>query len=338
MTEVRIQDVAALAQVSVTTVSNALNHPELVSARAAEKVREAVAALGYVPNVAARQLRAGRSQVIGMAVFNITNPFFADVVLGAEEAASARGYNVVVGNSHGSPDKQARSLDLFERHRYDGVLVAPVGDDTTPLDRFAERGVPAVLLDRHDPRGRIPSVSVDDVLGGRIAVRHLARSGCRRIWFLRGSGTVTQIEERQRGAEQAAREAGVGLETVRLPTLNPTVGRELGERIAAMPRGERPDGLFAANDMLALGVLQALLHHGIAVPDEVSLVGYDDIEFASSSIVPLTSVRQPSYQLGATATRLLLEQLDDRPSDRPPRSERFEPELVIRATTRKDPA
>ena len=332
MAEIGIRDVAALAGVSITTVSNALNRPELVSRGAAERVESAIRTLGYVPNVAARQLRAGRSTVIGMAVINITNPFFSEVVLGAEEAAESAGYSVFVGNSYDSPTRETRYLDLFDRQRLDGVLLAPVGDDLAALDRFAKRDVPVVLVDRVDPTGARPSVSLDDVVGGRLAAEHLLQGGCRRITFVGGPFRVAQMRDRLEGCRLAVEASGAVMSVTETSTLSVRLGRELGTRIADLPPAERPDGIVAGNDEVALGILHSLIRRGIDVPGEIAIVGYDDIDFAAASIVPLTSVRQPSHEIGRRAAELLLSALAG--DDERVRSVRFEPTLMPRQSTR----
>ncbi|GAA2237825.1 LacI family transcriptional regulator [Herbiconiux moechotypicola] len=339
MAEVGIRDVAARAGVSVSTVSNVLNRPELVSRQAASRVAEAIEALGYVPNVAARQLRAGRSNAIGMAVLNITNPFFSDVVLGAEQVAEEAGYSVIVGNSYDSVEREARYLELFERQRLDGVLIAPVEQSLETLERFRRRDVPVVLVDRVDPRGVLPSISLDDRLGGRMAATHLLEGGCRHIVFIGGPHTMPQMHDRLEGCRGAVEAAGARFTFIETATLNPHLGREIGDRIAALPLAERPDGIFAGNDHVALGVLQSLIGHGISVPGEVSVVGYDDIDFSAAAVVPLTSVRQPSREMGGNAARLLLTQLGAGEAVGGTAGEstlrtRFEPVLVPRHSTR----
>jgi LacI family transcriptional regulator len=316
----------------VSTASNAVNKPELVSKAAAAKVAEAIRALGYVPNVAARQLRAGRSNAIGMAVINIANPFFSEVVLGAEDAAERAGYSVIVGNSYDSFDREARYLDLFERNRLDGVLLAPLGDSLELLDRFQQRNVPVVLVDRVDPSGTFSSVSLDDALGGEMVADHLIASGCRHIAFIGGPSRMTQIRNRYEGCRARVEAAGIRMTLFTTDTLNVGLGRELAHTIAALPEADRPDGVFAGNDELALGLLQGLLQLGLRIPEDISVVGYDDIDFAAAAIVPLTSIRQPSREMGASAAQTLVAQLDA--PDRAVSQVRFTPELIVRQSTR----
>lgn len=332
MPDVGIRDVAARAGLSVATVSNALNRPELVSQRAARRVQQAIDELGYVPNVAARQLRAGRSDVIGMAVINITNPFFSESVLGAEEVTEQAGYSVIVGNSFDSRDRESRYLELFDRQRLDGVLLAPVSDDLSELERFDKRGVPIVLVDRVDPTGVRLSVSLDDVMGGAMGADHLLAGGARHVMFVGGPFQVAQMRDRHEGVSRAVTRAGARFSLIETSTLSVRLGREIGDRIAAMPVNERPDGVFGGNDEVALGILQSLIHHGISVPGDIAIVGYDDIDFSAAAIVPLTSISQPSLEMGRSAARLLLSALADPAQELA--SVRYEPTLIQRRSTR----
>ncbi len=330
--DVSIREVAAHAGVSVATVSNALNRPELVSQKSAARVQRAIAELGYVPNVAARQLRAGRSDAIGMAVINITNPFFSGAVIGAEDVAERAGYAVIVGNSYDLLTREQRYLDLFDRQRLDGVLLAPVSDDLSGLERFDKRGVPIVLVDRIDPTGARLSVSFDDVRGGILAAEHLLAGGARHVVFVGGPFRVAQMRDRHAGAQSAVARAGARFSLIETETLSVRLGREIGDRIAGLDPLDRPDAVFGANDEVALGILQSLIHHGISVPEDIAIVGYDDIDFAAAAIVPLTSVSQPSFEMGQRAGELLLAALAE--PDGAHSSVRFQPELVQRQSTR----
>lgn len=331
---VGVKDVARRAGVSVGTVSNVLNRPDRVSVVVRDRVVRAIAELGYVRNAAARQLRAGRSTTIGMIVLDVRNPFFTDVARGAEDEAAEQGLSVTLGNSDENPVREAAYLDLFDEQRVHGVLISPIGDVAARLGRLRERGTPAVLVDRIGADGRISSVSVDDVGGGRMAVDHLLRTGRRRIAFVGGPVGIRQVADRLDGARAAiAAHPGAALEVLETTALTVLEGRRIGQSLAERSRRDRPDAVFAANDLLAMGLLQALaMRRALNVPGDIALVGFDDIDFASAAVVPLTSVRQPSQLIGRTATRLLLEEAAD-----PivvPRQIVFQPELVIRASTR----
>jgi len=330
---VGVKDVAVAAGVSVGTVSNVLNQPDRVSARTAERVQQAIRELGFVRNDAARQLRAGRSRSIGLVVPDIGNPFFAEVARGAEDRAAEAGMTVLLGNSDESDVRQEAHLELFQEQRVNGVLLTPASDDLSSLRRFTDAGMPVVLVDHEVDEGEIPSVSVDDVEGGRLAVRHLLDGGRRRIAYVSGPRSVRQVAERLEGAQAAIAEvAGATLEVIEQASLTVLQGRAAGEALAARAEQDRPDAVFAANDLLAVGLLQAFsFAAGVRVPEDIAMVGYDDIDFASATVVPLSSVRQPARLLGRTGVELLLKELDGAEHDR---RVRFQPELVVRDSSR----
>lgn len=326
-----IRDVAARAGVSVGTVSNVLNGAPSVAADTVERVRAAIDELGYVRNDAARQLRAGRSTTVGLVVLDVRNPFFTDVARGAEDEAARSGLSVILGNSDEDGVREAGYLDLFEEQRVHGVLISPFGDIEDRLRRLKARGVPVVLVDRDSGTGEISSVAVDDVAGGRAAVAHLLAAGRRRIAFVGGPFGIRQVADRFAGAEAAIREVPeASLERLETTALTVLEGRRIGEALVA--RAERPDAIFAANDLVAVGLLQALVMSGaLRVPDDVALIGFDDIDFATATVVPLSSIRQPRHEIGATALRILREEAAD--PELPARRIVFQPELVARAST-----
>jgi LacI family transcriptional regulator len=335
MSVTSVRDVAQRASVSVGTVSNVLNRPDKVAAGTVARVLQAIDELGFIRNDAARQLRAGRSKTVGLVVLDVRNPFFTDVARGAEDQASKAGLTVILGNSDESSDREAAYLDLFEEQHVHGVLISPFGDITARLERLRQRGIPAVLVDRSSGDASFSSVSVDDLAGGRLAVEHLIAQGRRRIAFVGGPMQIRQVTDRLAGARLAASaHPDVSLEVLEIEALSVLAGRAAGVGIAERPAAERPDAVFAANDLVAMGVLQALMMQGggVDVPRDVALIGYDDIDFASAAVVPLSSIRQPSALIGQTALEILVEQAAD-PST-PPRQVVFEPELVVRESTR----
>ncbi|MGM1017153.1 MAG: LacI family DNA-binding transcriptional regulator [Actinomycetota bacterium] len=329
---VSVRDVANDAGVSVGTVSNVLNRPDKVTPDTLDRVQASIARLGFVRNDAARQLRAGRSRTIGLVVLDIRNPFFADLAIGAEQRADVHGLSVLVANSDEKQERENTHLDLFEEQRVAGVLVTPVDDALPRLARMHERGIPAILVDRESRDSRFASVAVDDVEGGRLAAEHLLNRGRRRIAFIGGPVSLRQVADRLSGAQSAASAAGAGIEFIATDGLSVEEGRRAGSRILQRPRSSRPDAVFAANDLLALGILQSLVMTGDArVPEDIALIGYDDIDFAAAAVVPLSSVRQPASLIGATAVDLLLRG----GSGDAPANEHvlFRPELVERAST-----
>ncbi|MEV4628749.1 substrate-binding domain-containing protein [Micromonospora sp. NPDC049523] len=333
---VSIRDVATRAGVSVGTVSNVLNRPDIVAASTRTRVLAAISDLGFVPNDAARQLRRGRGRTLGLVVLDVANPFFTDVAKGVEEATGAAGMAVIFCNSDGDPVRESAYLDLLEEQRVQGVLITPVDDANERLVRLRDRGVLVVLLDRRSTRPDVCSVSVDDRLGGELAGRHLVETGHRQIAFVGGPWRLEQVRDRYAGAVHALREAGLDEDRLRrFDTASPTVaaGRDAAARILGQPRSARATAVFCANDLLALGVLQELTRQQVRVPEEIALVGYDDIEFAAAAAVPLSSVRQPRQRLGRTAAALMLEESNE-PDVHQHQQVIFEPELVVRESSR----
>lgn len=337
MPNVSIRDVARHAGVSVGTVSNALNKPDSVSEDSRARVRASIEELGYVRNETARNLRAGTTTSIGLIVANAQDPFFGDVARGAEDEAARHGITLMFGSAAEDVARERMYLDLFEEHRVRGLLIAPYGDVYRRLEKLRERGIRSVVVDRFSGENRFSSVSVDNVAGGRMAVEHLVATGRRRIAFVGGPFTLRQVTDRLAGARVAADQADVPvrLEVVATESLSVADGAAAGERLLRREWHERPDALFAANDLLAMGLLQALAgSRRVRVPEDVAIIGFDDISFAAAAAVPISSMRQPSTSIGATALRILLEEAE-RP-DLIPRQTVYQPELVVRRSTDPD--
>jgi DNA-binding LacI/PurR family transcriptional regulator len=329
---VGIKEVAQRAGVSPGTVSNVLNRPERVAPATRARVEQAIRELGFVRNGSASTLRAGQSRAIGLVVLDVGNPFFVEVARGVEDVVSDRDHAVILCNSGESPRREARNLRVLAEQRVRGVLITPADEDLSLLDDLRERGVAVVLVD-HSATGDVCSVSVDDVAGGDLAVAHLLSRGAKRLAYVTGPLVIRQCADRRKGGRRALRAAGLParvLEDVVVPEMNASGGGLAAEKLLA---GDLPDAIFCANDLLALGVLRALSQAGVRVPDDVALIGYDDIEFSSAAAVPLSSIRQPTYQLGKIATELLLDECDD-PGGHAHQQIMFQPELVVRESSR----
>jgi LacI family transcriptional regulator len=333
MATMNIKEVAKQANVSIGTVSNVLNRPDVVAPSTRKRVLDAIADLGYIRNESARMLRAGRSRTIALVVLDIANPFFTDVARGAESVAELGGSLLMLCNSGQDPAREIRHLDLLEQQRVQGVLITPVDDlQNSRIDQLVERGTPVVLVDRGARQSNRCSVAVDDVLGGRLAGLHLAERGHRRVAFVGGPWTIRQVAERHDGVAQALAESDVNLTVFKTDATSVADGRGAAGLIAEVPESRRPTAVFCANDLIALGVLQEMTRRGIRVPRDIAIVGYDDIDFAASAAIPLTSVRQPREQLGRTAAELLLDEVASGERHRH-RHVVFDPELVIRASS-----
>ena len=329
-----VKDVAAAAGVSLGTVSNVMNRPEVVSARTRERVERAMAELGFVRNESARQLRAGTSRTLAYVMLDGTNPFFHDVAQGIELAAEDADLSLFICNSNSRAEREEAHLDRLLQQRVQGILITPVNPEAPYLDDLARRGVPLVIVDRRRGDESCCSVAVDDVHGGRVAIEHLVEQGHRRVAFIGGPESIGQVREQLQGAREVWDELGLPPDDlVHLATEALTVaeGRSAGERLAGLAARRRPTAAFCANDLLALGLLQQGIGTGLRVPDDLAIVGFDDIEFAAAAAVPLTSVRQPRQELGRAAAQLLIDEATN--PDHRHEQALFVPELVARAST-----
>jgi LacI family transcriptional regulator len=324
-----LREVAELAGVAVGTVSNFLNHPERVSPQRRVKVQKAIDELGFVRNETARQLRAGQSRVIGLVVLDAANPFFAELAVAAEEEAISNGYVVIQGNSNHAAQRELHYTELFAELRVQGVLISPVEEVPRQLKQLEQHGTGVVLVDREADASERCSVSVDDVAGGYLAARHLLEGGRRSLAFMGGPFTIRQVADRFRGASKAVSEfSDAAIEVIHTESLDILSGRKAGQLLMQRAPERRPDAIFAANDLVAVGAVQALAIEGqLSIPEDIALIGYDDIDFASASVVPLSSVRQPAALLGRTAVRMVI---DEGQPGHKHRHVLFQPELIIR--------
>ena len=332
---VSIKEVAVRAGVSVGTVSNVLNRPDVVADATRRKVEGAIADLGYVRNESARQLRAGRSRTIGLVVLDVANPFFTDVAQGVEATAEEADALVTLCNSGNDPARQRRHLDMLAQQRVRGVLITPIDTDDPAIRHLVDIGVPVVLLDRGTEDNDRCSVSVDDVHGGWLAGAHLAERGHRHIAFAGGPFGIAQVRDRLQGLRAGAE--GATVTVLSAGGLGLADGRRAVAELLDRPAAERPTAVFCANDLIALGALQEAIAQGLHIPTDLAIVGYDDIDFAAAAAVPLSSVRQPREQLGRAATELLLQEADD-PAGHHHRQVTFRPDLVVRTSSDQDVA
>lgn len=328
----RMDDVATLAGVSLGTVSNVLNRPHRVTAANVARVQDAMAQLGFVRNESARHLRAGRSSTVGYVMLDATNPFFTDVSSGIESTAEAESLSLFLCNSSNRAEREVAHLERLREMRVAGILVTPLDPSAGHLAEIAA-SVPLVVVGARTSH-EICSVSVDDVLGGQLAIQHLVDLGHERAAFVGGPSDLTQVKDRIEGARQAWREAGLdgaNLTVLGTEGLDVDQGRAAGERLAGLPKRRRPTAVFCANDLLALGMLQHAIATGCQVPGDLAIVGYDDIDFARAAAIPVTSVSQPRAELGRAAGRLLIEESNT--SGHVHHNQVFKPELVARQST-----
>jgi LacI family transcriptional regulator len=330
-----IRDVAQLASVSSGTVSNVLNRPSYVSSDTRDRVLKAIEELDFVPRQGSRQFRPGRIRTLGISIANLGHPFFVDVALGAEELATEAGAGVVICNSAYDAVREEQNLDLLVQQRVQGIVIAPVDENSSRLAMLKDRGVPMVFVDRVGEDRDCWSVVVNDFRGGQLGAGHLIERGHRTMAYLGHPKSSPKVRTRLAGARDAVDSSrhDVRLEVIGAESWTVDAGRSAGRALVARAPEDRPTGVICANDMLALGLLQELVRGGLRVPDDIALVGYDDLEWAELSVPPLTTVRQPGRQLGRTAMEMVLD-LIERPGAGPISNHVvLAPELVIRSTT-----
>ena len=330
---VTIKDVARVAKVSVATVSRALNGHDNVTDAVRRAVLQAAADLRYTPHAAARSLSSRRTHTIGVVLPDLYGEFFSELVRGIDQVARERGQYLLVSSYHGHPEEQGAALRAM-RGRVDGLLVmSPYVDDSGHLTGNLDPSLPVVMINTHLPDAGFVSLRVDNHGAAVRMVEHLAAQGCKRIAFIGGPADNFDARERLRGYRDALSRLRPGIEPREFAgDFGEASGHAAGEAIAAMPAAKRPDAVFAANDMMALGCLFAFNQAGIRVPQDVALAGFDDIPLARYVHPPLTTMRVDISELGARALHALL----DAGTHRPER-DLFEPQLIARASSGRSP-
>lgn len=331
-----IKDVAKRAGVSVGTVSNVLSGSANVAAERRARVYAAIESLDYHPNYIARSLKARSTKTLGLIISDITNPFFPQVVRGAEDSAFQHGYLLITFNTDDQAEREKQILSLLRSRRVDGVLlvVAPSADgDVSHIRKTEESGIPIVCLDRIPPGVALDSVSVDNVAAAQLCVRHLISRGYRRIGIIAGGLILQTARDRLDGYKAALREAGIEIdpELILEGNFRQTTGYRLGKSL--LLRHNPPTALFVSNGMMAAGVVQALEEAGFRCPGDMAMVCFDDLPFSDVFKPHLTSLAQPAYQMGYEAAQLLIQRLQGKIKSRKSVTIRLVPELKIREST-----
>lgn len=286
-----MRDVSKLAGVSQATVSNYFNRPETVSLSLRTAIRGAIEELDYVRDESARLLRAGSSRTIGSIITELHNSQAVQMSTYLEELCFSNNFELLIANSRGDTNRALSYLNLFEAQRVAGVIVAPGALPEAALLEARRRGTP-VVMDGRTTLEELRCVSFDEEEGGYVAVTHLIAQGCKRIAFVGGSLDVWQVARRLQGASRAAsEEPTVGLEIITTRERTIEDGLQAGTQLLARDPGSLPDGIFAVNDSIAVGLLRSLAFEaGISIPENIALVGYDDSPHAAASFIPISSV------------------------------------------------
>jgi len=303
---VSIKDIAPAAKVSHSTVSRALRNSSLVNRETAERIRRIAHEMGYRPSAVARSLVTKKTKTIGVVVTTIADPFIAEVVSGIEEVANDHGYSVFLANSNADPDREVNVVHSFHERRVDGILVTASRVGALYIPLLAQLKVPIVLINNQHPGEFVYSVMIDNITASREATQHLIQLGHKRIAYIGDRFGFQSDTERFAGYRQA-------LEMADLPFLPELIAHGDGKPEGAMQATEKllalpqlPTAIFCYNDMSALGALRVIRAQGLDVPDDISLVGFDDLFIASYTHPPLTTIRQPKRQMGRMAMEILL--------------------------------
>jgi LacI family transcriptional regulator len=306
-----IRDVAKRAGVAPITVSRAINNSGYVSEKTRVRVEAAIANLEYVPNVLARSLRSKRTNTLALILTDISNPFWTTVARGGEDAASDAGFNVILCNTDESDVEQDKYLRVLLQKQVDGVLLVPARSAMEPIQFVQSQDTPVVVLDRRIPDAQVDVVRCDSEGGAYQLTRLLLSLGHRRIAMLSGPRRVSTAEDRVAGYRRALTEAGLDVDTalVYYGEFSLESGYDMTQRM--LSRTPRPSGLFAGNNFIAIGALRALRDSGLRVPEDLALVGFDDLPTDLVVDPFLTVAAQPAYEMGRQATELLLARLSE---------------------------
>lgn len=327
-----IIDVAKKAGVSAMTVSRYFNQPSKVAPSTRKRVEEAIEALRYVPNAAARSLVQGRTHTVAAILSDLTNPFFTTLARGIEDTAQEHGYTLFVGNTDESLDKEQHYLDALVSRRVDGLLLSPSPGKSHHLERIEQRGIPIVLIDRRLRGVAADVVRGDSYVGARRLVEHFLEQGYRDVAFVGGQPGISSLEDRLSGYRNAMEEAGLA-ERVYLGQYDRSSGEDITDML--VEQGNVPEAIVAANNLVAVGVLVALRRHTLRVPDDVGLACFEDLEIAASMDPFLTVAEQPAYEMGRVAMELLIERMNGHRG--PPQERVFPVELIVRRSSIRNP-
>ena len=322
-----VKEIAAIAKVSVATVSRALQRPEIVSEETRQRIHEVVKRLGYTPNALARNLRTARTRLIIALLPDIANPFFSEVIRGIEQVAHENGYSVLLGETQSSLVREQAYADMVAARQADGIITMSHRVPAIPIDGR----LPVVNACEYVKDKKISSVYIDNVAAAGAAVDYLVTLGHRDIAFIAGPSSSPICVDREQGYQLALQRAKIPAN----PALT-AVGDfsiEAGERAIDLflSQGHSFSAVFCSNDEMAIGAMRALISHGLRVPEDVSVVGFDDIRFARYTSPPLTTVAQPKNALGREAMTMLIELLND--PEVPPRKRVLSADLVVRGST-----
>jgi len=337
MTELRrkpstLKQVAASAGVSTATVSRVISGNGIVSKKLLKRVQNAIDTLDYHPNQAARRLRHMSTKIVGVAISDIQNPFFSTLVEGIESVLQENRYLLLLGNSNENMERERQHLNTFLSERVSGVIFNSTGDDIAYYEKFRLAGVPLVAVDRKPNKLDVDLIQLANEKAAFDAVNHFFMEGHRRIGLIAGPSTVSTGSERCAGYQRALQASGLPIdqELIQTGDFRLTGGYQAMRSLLDLP--EPPSAVLVSNNLMTLGALQMIHERGLSIPDQISLIGFDDMPWAASLRPPLTVIAQPVYEMGIAAAHLVLDRIKE--PEGPIRQITFETKLIVRASCR----
>ena len=330
-----IRTIARAANVSIATVSRTINRVATVNPKIAKRVWEVIEELDYFPNTQARALVSGRSRILGLIVSEITNPFFPELIQGFEDIAVENGYEILVSSTNHDPKRMSHCIRRMLERKVDGVAVMTFGIEEPLLDQLAKRKVPLVFIDVGPKRPGISLLKVDYHHGIRQAVQHLASLGHRNIGFISGPATLHSAQSRRSAFFNSLNECDITPNPDWIIEGDHTMegGIAAMERLLAANEKKMPTAVLCSNDMTAIGVLHKLYRAGLRVPDDLSVIGFDDIHFTEVTIPPLTTIQMSRFEIARAAVTALRAHVENPTDSTPKRDYNIQTELIVREST-----
>jgi DNA-binding LacI/PurR family transcriptional regulator len=329
-----LKEVAKKANVSITTVSRVINDPEKVNSETRERVREAMEALNFQPNRVAQRLRGnkGRSRLLGLIIPDIQNQFYSSIVRGIEDMSYGKDYAIILCNTDENPEKEKFYLDVLKSESVDGIILPPIRQNGNLIRELLEAKIPVICFDRKLSSESIDTVIVDNEMGGYMAASHLLEAGHKKIAVITSSLQFTSFEDRLRGYENALVDSGIEINE-NLIKKGDHRKSETGKQLALelLDQDPKPTAIFVLNNQMALGAIEAINERKLKIPDDISIVGFDDIQWARVISPSITVIRQPAYEMGRRIAELFFQKVKD--PEREPVQIILQPKLIVRQST-----
>lgn len=329
-----LRDVARKAEVSITTVSRVINDPDKVKTDTLERVQKAMRVLDYKPSRVAQRLRGtkGKSKLLGLIIPDIQNPFYSNIVRGVEDVAYGNNYAVILCNTDENPAKERFYLNVLRSESVDGVILPPIHQYGKVVEEIINLGVPLICVDRKFEKKSVDTVVVDNKGGAYSAISHLIEKGHKKIAVMTSESKFSSFQERLEGYKQALTDNNIKVDEKLIKEGDPRSSEDAREiTFRLLQEEEVPTALFVTNNLMGLGALKAIQELGLQIPDDISLIMFDDMPWASITSPPLTTVKQPGYEMGRRAGELFFQRVED--SEREIVEVKMDPKLIVRNST-----